>query len=107
MRAAPFGRHALQPRAQALFLASGAPNPNAIYRETYHFPSYGLLNFNAQWSRVAGSNADISVFVDNITDEAVEWPQLNIVTSLGFESRTVGPPRTFGVRLKYSFGGGA
>jgi iron complex outermembrane recepter protein len=88
----------------ALVLASGLPNPAAIYRETFHFPGYGLLNANVEWAHVAGSNVSIGAFIDNITDEVVEWPELNIVTSLGFESRTVGPPRVFGVRVKYAFG---
>jgi iron complex outermembrane receptor protein len=79
-------------------------NP-APYRETTHFPSYELINVDAQWTNILGSRADLSLFVTNVTDEVILTPQLAIITSLGFDARSVQPPRMFGARLKYRFGG--
>jgi len=80
--------------------ATGAPPP---FQSANHFPSYEYVNLNAEWRGVMGSNFDISAFVNNVTNETIEWPQLQIITSLGFEARTVGPPRMYGVKLRYRF----
>ena len=68
-------------------------------------PSYDLINLNANWSRVAGSNVDVSLFVTNLTDEEYVTFVTGNYYDLGLEHGQVGVPRMFGMRLRYSFGG--
>jgi iron complex outermembrane receptor protein len=65
--------------------------------------AYNLLNLNAEWSNVYGTPVTISAYVTNALDEEYSFSMLNIHSSLGFESRTPGEPRSYGVRLKYDF----
>ena len=65
--------------------------------------AYDLLNLNAEWSNVYGTPVTLAAFVSNALDEEYSFSMLNIYTSLGFESRTPGTPRTYGVRLRYDF----
>ena len=67
-------------------------------------PAYGLLNFSLDWTSVFGKPFDASFFMTNATDK-LYWnfiPQF--YNSAGFESRFLGPPRMFGVRLRKRFG---
>ena len=65
--------------------------------------AYDLLNLNAEWSNVYGTPVTISGYVSNALNEEYDFSVLNIYTSLGFESRTPGEPRTYGVKVKYAF----
>lgn len=71
-----------------------------------HLPSYDVMHANLNWNGVFGSPFDISVFVTNATDEQYNIYQGGVSTFLNFESVTPAPPRMYGVRLRYSFGGG-
>ena len=66
--------------------------------------SYSLVNLRADWKSVYGSPVDLGVFVRNATDEEYNLAILNIYTSLGFDARTPGEPRTYGLRMTYNFG---
>ncbi|WP_375397617.1 TonB-dependent receptor [uncultured Sphingomonas sp.] len=63
-----------------------------------------LLNLNANWNDIAGSNIDLALFATNVLQKkyySVFAPLLPIV---GFTSGTVGEPRMYGLRLRYRFG---
>jgi iron complex outermembrane receptor protein len=65
--------------------------------------SYGLLNLRAEWNDIMGSNFSGAVFAQNVTDKAY-------FTGGGFNAFAavqVGPPRFYGVQLRYSFGASA
>jgi iron complex outermembrane receptor protein len=66
---------------------------------------YSLLNLDATWKNVAGRNIDLSAFVTNATDKVYRAGTANITNSLGIAANLYGPPRMFGVSLKYRFGG--
>lgn len=66
-------------------------------------PAYDLLGLNAEWSNVYGTPVTIAGYVNNALDEDYSFTMLNIYSSLGFESRTPGEPRTYGIRLTYEF----
>lgn len=66
-------------------------------------PAYSLVNLTANWSDVAQSNIDIQAFVTNIFDKRY-FESINTSSiSQGFISRFVGPPRMYGMRVRYSF----
>jgi iron complex outermembrane receptor protein len=69
-------------------------------------PSTDLLNFNLNWKRVAGSPADLAVFVTNVTNEKYHVSSAGTgLSSTGADFILLGQPRMIGARLKVSFGG--
>ncbi|MET1755493.1 TonB-dependent receptor [Novosphingobium sp. RD2P27] len=67
-------------------------------------PQFSLLNLNATWNNVGGSGIDVVGFATNITDE-----RYRVTTGGGFQSYGIrdfayGPPRIYGVRVRYNFG---
>ena len=77
---------------------------NDDFNPTVMVDGYKLVNFNAAWTNLMGTPLDVSVFVNNATQEEYNRAILNIYTSLGFDARTPGEPRTYGVQLRYRFG---
>ena len=65
---------------------------------------YSLVNLRADWKSAFGGPIDVGFYVRNATDEEYELTILNIYTSLGFDARTPGEPRNYGVRATYNFG---
>jgi iron complex outermembrane receptor protein len=67
---------------------------------------YGLLDLNMNWNSIAGSTVDASLFATNVLDRAY----FNNVTQLyntefGIDSRYIGEPRMYGLRVRIRFGG--
>lgn len=69
---------------------------------TAYVAGYGLWNFNLQWQEVAGTGAEVALFVDNAFDEEYVLPYQHIAQVNKVD--TPGEPRTYGIRLKYRFG---
>ena len=66
-------------------------------------PSYEVVNLNANWKSIMGSNFDAGLFMTNAFDEEYT----NYVSGLwgqGFESRVVGVPKMWGAKVRYNFG---
>lgn len=68
-------------------------------------PDYELVNLNASWMSIGGSNFDSSLFVTNALDEEFTTYIGGTYNALGIEVRQAGMPRMFGARLRYTFGG--
>lgn len=64
-----------------------------------------LVNLNASWKSIGGSPIDLSAFVTNLTNEKYFISLNDQISSGGFVARTLGMPRMFGMRLRYTFGG--
>lgn len=67
-------------------------------------PSTNLVNLNVNWDSIGGAPIDLSVFVTNLTKEEYYTSVPGLMPATGFSSGTVGEPRMYGVRLRYSFG---
>ncbi|PEQ10392.1 TonB-dependent receptor [Novosphingobium sp. PC22D] len=63
-----------------------------------------LLNLNFDWKRVFDSPFDLAVFATNVTDEVVEVSNGGGYSTSGIADKLYGPPRMYGVRLKFNFG---
>ena len=69
-------------------------------------PSNNLVNLNLDWKNVAGSPINLSLFVTNLTKEVVKIPnQFPYAFSGGAVHSGYLPPRMYGLRLRYNFGG--
>jgi iron complex outermembrane recepter protein len=66
-------------------------------------PGHELLSFNLNWSGIAGSLVDASLFLTNATNEEY-FVHVSDQASRGFVAHNLGEPRMYGVRLRYSFG---
>jgi iron complex outermembrane receptor protein len=79
---------------------SPAASPNY-----YLLTASDLVNLNADWTSIAGSNFDLAFFMTNATDEArFNYPGGGSLATYGIEGGHVNQPRMFGFRLKYHFG---
>jgi iron complex outermembrane receptor protein len=70
-----------------------------------HLAGWGTLGLRADLERVGGKPVDLGVFVRNVTGEKYYVAGQTLNNDIGFASRIPGSPRTFGVSLRYSFGG--
>ena len=66
-------------------------------------PKQQQLNLNANWNGVLGSRVDLGLFATNVTNE--KYYVFATGASFGFDSVVLNEPLTWGVRVKYRFGG--
>ncbi|WP_313808402.1 TonB-dependent receptor [Sphingobium sp.] len=96
--------------AQSGFNSSDSWDPRfpVTARAVYWIKGYNITNFNAQWQNVMGSNFNVSVFVNNAFKTKYVMPftgiAANPATGAGLVVRTPNEPRTYGLRLSYTFG---
>lgn len=64
---------------------------------------YDLLNLRADWEQVMGSNFDLALFANNVTDEVYSAGGV-ANPAIGIHAVQPGAPRTYGLELKYTFG---
>jgi iron complex outermembrane receptor protein len=69
-----------------------------------YMPGYGLVNARIDWRSVYQTSVDVSLFVTNLTNKTYPIGQFDAYNSFGFVTRTYGPPRMYGVQLRYAFG---
>ncbi|MDB5425357.1 MAG: hypothetical protein JWQ29_2773 [Phenylobacterium sp.] len=67
--------------------------------------SYGLVDLRVDWKNIADRNVDLGVYVKNAFDKEYILNATDRTTPFGFISRLYGDPRTYGVELRYTFGG--
>jgi iron complex outermembrane receptor protein len=89
---------------------------NYIYSSSYQTSSNALgqsvgksniVNLNLNWNSVGGLPFDLTAFATNVTNEQYATFVIGTYDLLGFESRTLGEPSMYGVRLKWRFGASA
>ncbi|MFM5907594.1 MAG: TonB-dependent receptor domain-containing protein, partial [Novosphingobium sp.] len=69
-------------------------------------PSTNLLNLNATWANIGGTGVDVIGFAANVTNQLYRTSSGGGFESSGIGDYMYGPPRMYGVRLHFSFGGG-
>lgn len=65
---------------------------------------YNLVNLRLDWNGFLGSSADLAVFVNNVGDEVYKVGGNPLEHLTGTDSSIYGPPRMWGVELRYRFG---
>ncbi|WP_293985697.1 TonB-dependent receptor [Sphingobium sp.] len=65
---------------------------------------YTLVNARLDYNNVFGSKADISLYMNNVFNKVYEQSGAFDGPGAGFKSVILGPPRQYGVRLRYRFG---
>jgi iron complex outermembrane receptor protein len=91
-------------------------NASASYQSTYRWGDrdqpgnllgdYTLVNLGANWRRVYGRPIDVELFVTNVANKAYRAGALAYYYATGAVAASYTGPRMYGVRLRYTFGGG-
>ncbi|WP_330705164.1 TonB-dependent receptor [Novosphingobium resinovorum] len=68
-------------------------------------PGYSLLNLTAGINDIGGTGFDLTVFGQNVTNKHYRTTSGGGYESSGIGDFMYGPPRMYGLRLKYAFGG--
>ena len=66
-------------------------------------PAYSLMNASVDWRDVMGKPIDLRAYVKNLTDEEYATGGTSVWTT-GFVTALLGPPRTYGLEMRYRFG---
>jgi iron complex outermembrane receptor protein len=66
---------------------------------------YGVANFTVDWKGIMGSALDGQLFVNNAFNKLYRISDSDSFASQSFDAAIYGPPRMFGVQVRYSFGG--
>jgi iron complex outermembrane receptor protein len=69
--------------------------------------SYALLNLRFDWENFMGKPFDVSLFMDNVTNRTYKVGADALLHLTGTSASIYGPPRMFGVELRYRFGSDA
>ncbi len=76
---------------------SKASSPLAV------LPQYEIWNLNFSWDAMFGSNFDLSAFITNAKDEEYITYIAGTYVNAGIETGSVGQPRMYGARLRYTW----
>lgn len=68
-------------------------------------PAYDLTDFSVAWSHIGGRPLDLTFFINNAFDKTYVQNVAISQPGLGAFSGNYGPPRMFGFRMRYAFGG--
>jgi iron complex outermembrane recepter protein len=66
--------------------------------------SYMLLNLRFDWDNFLGNPFDLSMFVDNVTNRTYKVGADALLNETGTSASIYGPPRMWGLELRYRFG---
>jgi iron complex outermembrane recepter protein len=66
-------------------------------------PGYGLVNLDLGWNSIFGTGLSVSAFGTNVTNKNY-YLYIPGLGQSGVEFASLGEPRMYGVRLRYSFG---
>jgi iron complex outermembrane receptor protein len=68
-------------------------------------PAYTLYNANIRWASAFGGPFDLSLFVNNVTDKLylASVDGTLAIGELGVSKGLYGPPRMYGLSVRYSF----
>jgi iron complex outermembrane receptor protein len=69
--------------------------------------SYSLINLRIDWDNFMGQPFDLSAFVNNLTDETYKQGADALLHLTGTSASIYGPPRMWGLELRYRFGADA
>jgi iron complex outermembrane receptor protein len=85
-------------------LAANLYHLDKFVNSAYTVPGYSRTDASLDWNNVMSKPISVSVFVNNVFDK-VYYRNGNLVSnSLGLYDGGWGPPRMYGVRLRYEFG---
>jgi iron complex outermembrane receptor protein len=69
--------------------------------------AYNLINLRLDWRSLMGTSADLGFFVNNVTNQIYKVGGNPLEHLTGTDSSIYGPPRMWGVELRYRFGADA
>jgi iron complex outermembrane receptor protein len=89
----------------SLFHRGSAHNDQIAVSPFSVVPAYDIVNYHLDWYGVLGTAVDASLYVKNATDEVYSLGGSDLYNSIGVVLNLYGEPRTYGLQLRYKFGG--
>ena len=77
--------------------------PDVVENPILEQDGYSLQSYRVDWQSLMGSDLDLALWVKNAADEVYTTGGLTALDSLGIAAYGYGPPRTWGMSLRYSF----
>jgi len=71
-----------------------------------YLAGYGLLSASLRVDDIAGTGLTLTVFGNNLANKLYRVSNSNSYTGSNYAATLYGEPRTFGLKLRYKFGGG-
>ena len=75
----------------------------ALLNTTLREDSYTVIDYRIDWRNIFNSGADLAAWVKNANDTEYRTGGLNIINVVGWASYVYGPPKTYGLSLRYNF----
>lgn len=94
---------AYKSRFIATYTFVNSPLVTAFGKDYTYLPSLNLVNLNAGWQSIFGSNVDLDLFVNNLTNKKY-YSYYGAGAGQGVQTAILGQPRFYGMRLRYRFG---
>jgi iron complex outermembrane recepter protein len=69
------------------------------------FPGFGLVTLGSEWSGMFGKPVTLRLYATNLFDKLYTVNSFDFYSTAGFATLQHGPPRTYGLQLRYDFGG--
>jgi iron complex outermembrane receptor protein len=88
----------------SFYLGAEYYHVSRIFEGFAPFPAYSLTNLTLQWANIADTNLDATLFANNVSNTQYIHNALLSSASFGVYSGDYGPPRMYGIRLRYAFG---
>jgi iron complex outermembrane receptor protein len=70
-----------------------------------YLPGYSYVNLEADLANIGGRPIDVALFMSNAGDAEYATGEQDLYNAIGTVTYTFAPPRLYGVRLRYRFGG--
>jgi iron complex outermembrane receptor protein len=96
--------HLPTPDSVDLYLGAQFYHVDQEYQGYALLPGYSLTNLTLQWANIAHSSVDATLFVNNVANKQYVHNVLLSTSSFGVFSGDYGPPRMYGIRIRYNFG---
>lgn len=74
-------------------------------RDAVSQKAFERINLRADWKNIKGTRISAAAFVNNLTDATYALTTITQLHSLGTSIAIYGEPRTFGLEVRYAFGG--
>ena len=87
----------------ATMTVGGLTVPNTAVTPLGTLPSLNLLSLDMNWRSIFMSHADVSLFATNVTNKQYYTFVPGLYGTTSFETASLGMPRMYGVRVRYSW----
>jgi iron complex outermembrane receptor protein len=87
----------------ATMVVGGKTVPNPSVSSLGTLPSLNLLSLDLNWRSIFATHVDLALFATNVANKQYYTFVPGLYGTAGFETASIGLPRMYGARLRYSW----